>query len=292
MSALTVAGGVYHEHCIWPDWDQIYGSGGRAAAALSGHVDSITLRTYARPDTAERIATNAAVYGFNFDPVSADQTVSFEYIHSLSIPVIRPAPALIRLHAPFPVSGDVVLRFGMMEGSAVVEADRCVYDPQSAFHPERFNTNGSNANHLAIVANRSEVLALGCGSDPIASAKTLLNEGAEVVIVKLGVEGAIVVEPKTVTPVPAYKTEQVWKIGSGDVFAAMFAAAWGVRGKSPVDAVNFVSRAVAEYVTSMALPIPSAEALQKSKLPPATAGGGRNLSCRSIFHVRSALAYR
>jgi hypothetical protein len=60
MTAITIAGGVYHEHCIWPAWDQLYGSAGRAAAALVGHVDAITLRTYARADTAAAFQPYAA----------------------------------------------------------------------------------------------------------------------------------------------------------------------------------------------------------------------------------------
>ena len=47
MSALTVAGGLYHERCIWPEWNRVLGSGGRAAAAVVSHVDHITFRTYA-----------------------------------------------------------------------------------------------------------------------------------------------------------------------------------------------------------------------------------------------------
>ena len=179
MTAITIAGGVYHEHCIWPAWNQLYGSAGRAAAALVGHVDTITLRTYARADTAAALQPYAASYGFTLDPIAADQTVSFQYVHSLSVPVIRPAPARIHRNSPFTAKADVVLRFGMMEGSAVIDADRCVYDPQSAFHPEPFSENGSRAAHLAIVANRGEIRVMGGDTDPIAAAKVLLRNGAE-----------------------------------------------------------------------------------------------------------------
>jgi hypothetical protein len=54
---------------IWPDWDQLYGSAGRAAA-LSGQADKILLRTYARDDTAER---------FDFEPTAANQTEFARY---------------------------------------------------------------------------------------------------------------------------------------------------------------------------------------------------------------------
>ncbi len=275
MTAITIVGGVYHERCIWPDWDHVYGSAGRAAAALSGHVDAVTLRGYARPEVAAYFAPYARMYGFTFEPAAAELSVSFEYVHSLSVPVIRPAPVMIARHPPIPVSAPVVLRFGMLEGSARVEAERCVYDPQSAFRPEPFETNGSVAKHLAVVANRGETLALGGGDAPIAAARALLSRGAEVVVVKSGVEGAYIVEQAGVFHVPAYRTSRVWTVGSGDVFAAIFAAYWGVRGTSPVEAAQLASRAVAAYVDSMSLPAPLPAVLRESSLPEAVAVSGQ-----------------
>lgn len=275
MTAITIAGGVYHERCIWPDWDHFYGSAGRAAAALSGHVDTITLRSYARPDVATRFSPYADLYGFTFDPVHTEQVVSFEYIHSLSVPLIRPAPVMIPPNPPIPVSASVVLRFGMLEGCARVDAERCVYDPQSAFHPEPFDANGSNAKHLAIVANQGETLALGGGNDPIAAAQSLLKRGAEVVVVKSGAKGAYVVEASGVSHVSAYRTDRVWTVGSGDVFAAIFAAYWGAHGAPTVDAAELASRAVAAYVESMALPVPLPPVLLQSSRPKTVAAGGK-----------------
>ncbi|WNG60925.1 nucleoside 2-deoxyribosyltransferase [Archangium gephyra] len=275
MTAITIAGGVYHERCIWPDWDQLYGSAGRAAAALSGHVGSITLRGYARPDVATRFSQYANQYGFTFDPVHTEQVVSFEYIHSLSVPLIRPAPVMISPNPPIPVSAPVVLRFGMLEGSARVEAERCVYDPQSAFRPESFDANGSTAKHLAIVANQGETLALGGGTDPIAAARSLLKRGAEVVVVKSGAKGAYIVEASGVSHVSAYRTDRVWTVGSGDVFAAIFAAYWGAHGATAVHAAELASRAVAAYVESMALPVPLPPVLLQSSRPQAVAAGGK-----------------
>lgn len=276
MTAITIVGGVYHERCVWPDWDQIFGSGGRAAAALVGHAGKVILRAYAREDTAKRFKSlAAAAYGFEFDPVASAQTLSFEYVHSLSAPVIRPTPSRIVQNQPIQIADRVVLRFGTLEGSGRVEAERCVYDPQSAFRPEPFSQNGSKAHNLAIVGNRSEIVALGRDGDHERAAQTLIREGAEVVVVKLGASGALVVDGSASTTVPAYRSTSVWTIGSGDIFAAMFAAAWGVRNARPIDAAQFASRAVAEYVGSMALPIPSADSLAKSPLAEARAVGGR-----------------
>jgi nucleoside 2-deoxyribosyltransferase len=285
MTAITVVGGVYHERCIWPDWDNLYGSGGRAAAALSGHVDQIRLRAYARPDTSVDFAPYAAMYGFTFDPVEADQTISFEYVHSLSTPVIRPAYGRIRQNPQINVSDDLVLRFGLLEGSAVVTADRCVYDPQSAFDPEPFGTNGSSASHLAIVANRGEVLAMSRTTDPIDGARALLSAGAEVVVIKSGPGGAFVVDGNDVVHVSAYQTKSVWTIGSGDVFAAIFAARWGAHRDSPLAAAELASKAVAAYVESMALPAPTLEMLRLDQRPEAKTMPGRVYLASPFFTI-------
>jgi hypothetical protein len=136
-----------------------------------------------------------------------------------------------------------------------VTADTCIYDPQSAFIPEDFKANGSQASRLAVVANRGEVVALVKVPDPIAAARALIDDGAEVVVVKCGSAGAIVVTAMGIETVPARLTRHVWPIGSGDVFAAAFAVAWAIDVLSPPEAAEFASYAVADYVESMALPI-------------------------------------
>jgi hypothetical protein len=286
MTEITIAGGVYYEQVQWPPWDLIFGSGGRAAASLVGHIDTIELRTYARSDTAEAFQRAADVYGFSFHPEAAEQSVCFQYVHTLSTPVIVPAPARIRPIAPFRVQADAVLRFGMMEGSALVEADRCVYDPQSPLNPEPFERNGSRAAHLAIVANRGEVGALtGVAGDPVAAAQRLLGDGAEVVVVKCGAAGAIVVEKSGTREISAYQSEGVWTLGSGDVFAAIFAAYWAVHGQSAADAAELASRAVASYADTKSLPIPAAEALRTAAAEPVKAQTGRVYLAGPFFSI-------
>jgi nucleoside 2-deoxyribosyltransferase len=266
VTAISVVGGVYHEHCIWPEWDQIFGSGGRAAAAISGHVDRVRLLSYVKPEINALFQPSTIVYGFNFEPIEAAQAISFEYVHCLSNPVIRPVLERIRPNSPIDVSDDVVLRFGMLEGTAVITAKRCIYDPQSPISPERFSANGSKASQLAIVANRAEVSAMSGKSDLIEGARVLLDDGAELVVVKSGAAGAFVVKRDQVYHVPAFASERVWTIGSGDVFAAVFAAYWGVYEESAESAALLASRAVAAYAGTMALPIPAKEGLESEPL--------------------------
>jgi len=68
MTALAIVGGVYHERCVWPDWDHLFGSGGRAAASVTTYVDNVTLVSYAEATTAAEFDPYARSYGFTFHP--------------------------------------------------------------------------------------------------------------------------------------------------------------------------------------------------------------------------------
>ena len=43
---MEIAGGVYRELCCIPKWDAIFGSGGRAAAAVASLSPDSVLHTY------------------------------------------------------------------------------------------------------------------------------------------------------------------------------------------------------------------------------------------------------
>ena len=120
--------------------------------------------------------------------------------------------------------------------------------------------------------------------DPLRAATQLLEQGAEVVVVKSGAKGAYVVTSSGVAPVPPHRSKRVWTIGSGDVFAAMFAARWGVHGDSPADAAHLASLAVASYAETMALPVPSLETLRQHSAP-TTALAGRAYLAGPFFTV-------
>jgi nucleoside 2-deoxyribosyltransferase len=94
-----------------------------------------------------------------------------------------------------------------------------------------------------------------------------LRDGAEIVIAKAGAKGAWLFQSGQSHQVPAFHSKSVWKIGSGDIFTAAFAAAWGIDQADPLEAARLASRAVAEYVNSKALPIRPSSDLAGSALP-------------------------
>jgi nucleoside 2-deoxyribosyltransferase len=245
---VIVAGGVYREECIAPAWSRIFGSGGRAAVALSSLSAEVSLHAYAASQWVDDVRASFNSFGINSHLCPISSEIGFSYFHPMSSAKLM--GTLTAPEAPLEVRGSAVLRFGFVEGSAIVHAHRAVFDPQSADEALRFRENGSRANQLAIVLNEAEL------QDSTAmiglSAVHLLRErnGADLVVVKMGARGAQVYAGDDVFMVPAYISDEVFKIGSGDIFSAVFAHYWAERAESPLDAAFAASQAVARYVTT------------------------------------------
>ena len=279
---MIVVGGIYYEQCIAPEWNSYYGSGGRAAAALSGFGEPIVLHAFAPLEQREQMGLSLQTFGFEIVFYNSEASFAFSYFHPLSRPTYYAYPQELVHKSTFAIEGDVILRFGFMEGNAKVSANYAVYDPQSP-SPELFSQNGSRANHLAYVLNRSELAALFPGQDYDSAAKLLLRkESAEVALIKGGVFGVRVITSSGITAnVPAYETTSVFKIGSGDVFSAAFAYYWGVGGRSATDAARLASQSAAWYCDTRSLPLPEEEIL--SALSPVTGTSPRQIYLAAPF---------
>ncbi|SEM10483.1 pfkB family carbohydrate kinase [Variovorax sp. YR750] len=186
----------------------------------------------------------------------ASTAVAFDYHHGLETPriygVAQPLPEI-------EVSARHIVRFGMLEGDARVHGDRVVYDPQNAQNPRPFHENGSTARELALVLNQHEAsLMTGKTDVPVEEmARELLQtHKASVVVIKRGPRGALVFDGTNVHAVPAYRSQEVWKIGSGDNFVAHFAHQWMQRGRTPAESADLASRATAFYCETRSFAAP------------------------------------
>lgn len=284
---LTIVGGVYGETCIEPAWDAAFGSAGRAAHAVEMLVPGqVELATYVAADATSTVQDLADRCGAALTAYPAPQFVTFNYLHPLATPAIHPAVSDIVQAPAITIKGDVVLRYGMMEGDAIVDAEVAVYDPQSAFNPRPFSENGSKAKRLALVLNRAEVHAMTGIDDPMLAAQRLLkSEGAEVIVLKRGSHGAVVLTASGEFPIPAYQTKYVWKVGSGDVFSATFAALWGCQNLAPELAADLASRATANYVNTRHLPVGDVATLQALELLPIKPGEGTIYLAGPFFDI-------
>ena len=270
-TSLAVVGGVYRERCWKPFWDEIFGSAGRAATAIARVGGLVTLYTYLEEGARETMTARAALEGFTQHPTTVKQSVLFEYLHGLSTPQItRPSSQ----EAPLTVSAAQVIRFGMLEGDAIVAADRAVYDPQNVRSPIHFQANGSTARELALVLNRAEATALagseGRSTRDLASA-LIDQKAASVVVIKNGPYGVTVHDGKAIRSISAYRSNRVWKIGSGDVFVAHFGYRWLIEGRSAVESADLASKATAYYCDTQGFP--TLEQLEQYR--PAPVGSGQ-----------------
>lgn len=253
---VHVVGGVYREYCVHPRWYDVFGSAGRAALAIATTGSPVVLHSYTT-DATLGVLNEKAAWLDNFEVASTpiEGEVSFKYLHDMAVPVIAGIPNIP--HEPIRVTEEKVLRFGMLEGDAVVHAAWAVYDPQNAHAATPFGANGSTATHLALVLNLWEAAQLAGMADvpsEILAPVLAAQEKAEVVIIKMGPRGAFVWTPGGTAQVPAYRTKRVWKIGSGDCFVAHFANAWMHEGLSPPEAADIASRATAYYCETQGLP--------------------------------------
>jgi len=268
---ISIVGGVYEERCLRPDWHEVFGSAGRACSAIAAfdeHVD-IELHTYADANTEQVLISRAVMENCRLALRAVERTARFFYTHGLARPDVETPE---RNHPPLNLAAKNILRFGMIDGDAVVDGESVVYDPQSSLMPMPFAKNGSLAERLAVVINEGEarrMTGLRAAALPeLAHSVRQLNHAA-VVILKRGPLGAFVLDGHGEFDVPALATQNVWKIGSGDVFSGHFALHWAVRGQSAVESARMASWATATYCETGGFGAPAA--LASLGVPPVVA---------------------
>ena len=275
MNEVSVVGGVYGEECAFPIRKQVFGSAGRAAIAVSPFFSTVNLHTLLPELAANRVKPIFDSFGVDLQSHRGAEFISFEYLHCLAEPQIHPRQSRIDQQPSFHLKAELVIQFGMMECVPTVDAEICVYDPQSPSSPRGFVGSGSTARRLAFVANAAEIEAL-TGNDVDTGAQQLVvTEGAEVVVAKCGLSGARVFgKDGLLGSVPAYKTSNVFTVGSGDIFVAAFALAWGKDGLESLAAADYASRSVATYVETEARELsPIAVELGRERVPVKLMGG-------------------
>lgn len=253
---MHIVGGLYHEICLRPAWNGLFGSGGRAALTVAALSSKTILHSYFE-DFMHVALDPYRDNGIQLALKKRESGIAFAYFHPLSRPHLEANDP--EEQEPIEVVGDTVLRFGLVEGDAIVSARRAILDPQGSMNAQDFHSNGSAAEELAIVLNEIEMKSYAGDLAPEEAARELIcAKQANVVVIKRGFRGAIVVNKSLKAhEVPAFKSPNVFKIGTGDVFSALFSLFWGERGISPVDAAHKASAGVAEYAANRRLPVHS-----------------------------------
>lgn len=253
---LTIIGGTYLEICDNPTYHELYGSGLRAAAALSGVVAKINYISCIGKKEEKNAKSICDTFGIaSFFTIQKD-TAIFHYYHPLSKPTIFEVDTYDQKISLTDIAVENMLYYGMIEATVKVNAKYMVYDPQNHVS---FSDTGSTVEHLALILNKKEALLLSKLEEgtPLEDVGIFLlsNQHAEAVVIKDGSNGALAIDKSGVREIPVYKTSSVWPIGSGDIFSAVFAWQWIVEKKSPFDSAILSSQYTANYCQTQLLPL-------------------------------------
>ncbi len=245
---MKIIGGIYREICIDPRSDNLYGSALRSAVAISKGCDDLSLVGMVEPKIKENVAMLAKTFKFKVEIKYREKEIGFIYDTSLSTPRIY---GLMTNSIPtVEASATNIICFAMVEANIKVSADHLVVDPQGL--SEIDGRISWSAKHLAIVANKWEAAGL-LGTGENLDSETLAEKlqekyDAEVVVVKCGALGAVVLDSGDILRIPAYYTNKINPIGSGDVFSSVFAFYWAEMRANPKIAAENASKATAEWV--------------------------------------------
>lgn len=241
---MIVVGGTYHESVEVGGYSEDLGGSAFRAARLLGQENALV--TAVEPQMTEILAGACETLRLDLNNVGRDRAVGFHYLAPFVEPTLAGKGAA--LSAGLAVTGQSVLVFGIVEdGERRVSADMLVYDPQSVDDRSFEFLANVEVGRLAICANRSEIMALGCQPTLESSAIAVLNlTGAEVVVAKAGALGALIVSPGSIEWIGAVPSSTVRKVGTGDVFSATFAHAW-THGVPALGASRFASASTAAW---------------------------------------------
>jgi nucleoside 2-deoxyribosyltransferase len=298
---MLIIGGIYEEICAAPEWNQIFGSAGRAACAIYAIFKSrVKLVGCYSKANYEALKACFAPYHVDLDIKLGKGHVVFEYVHPLARPKCY-ATGMYLSASTISASANLVLFFGMMEGIPRISANTLIIDPQGRKLTELLRSDFIKARRIAIVANLDEISEQpNLRVDGNVRELFRIRDSIDLIIVKMGIEGALLFSRNRKKPlrILPYQSNKIFKIGSGDIFSATFAHAWGKLAMNPAQAADMASRAVAFYVNDPYLNF-NRKTLRKAKPIKRVRKSGRvylaapffTLADKSVLNeARSALA--
>src|SRR5258708_37729481 len=121
---LTIVGGAYREVCLDPTWDYLFGSGVRAAAAVSALAQrrkrEVQLHCWISQAFREDLQIVANSFRFVVVPYDRVQEIEFQYDHPLGSPRLFPATKNVDAAAPQAIVAENVLAFSLIEAHPTI----------------------------------------------------------------------------------------------------------------------------------------------------------------------------
>lgn len=260
---MIIVGGTYLELCRYPKWQRLFGSGMRAAIAASGLSEGTVLHTYVPSVWKSDVEVTLSSFGIVGELAHTRHELIFEYLDTLQKSYIPDVPGDDEQEQSLDVQGDVVLRFGFMEGNAKVDGRTVVYVPQNSY--EAFHSNRSTAERLAMIVSEEELLGFGGLDHHVKPTEEILTRAAQnifdmkpapqVLLSRDRLGGLQLFLSEAPILIKSYAAGSYFRIGVGDVLAAAFTHAWGELGMEPLDAADFAARSIAYFVEDARLPL-------------------------------------
>jgi len=245
---INIVGGTYREI----DYDEVsvelYGSGFRGVKFLLENKCEVHFSTLGNDETNNFLNENQKVYKeFTFELKPCKDIITFKYSFPLDNPSIFPNILNITKENSITVKGDNIIAFGMLEADYSISGEKVVYDPQTSIKPNKFSDFGE-AKELVYIVNKNEANSIA-GSDNIDLIKDYFfeKEKATAFIIKDGPFGATLYYEDKIIQIPSYITNNVFKIGSGDIFTTSFGYYWMHKKLSIEDSAKLASQSTALF---------------------------------------------
>lgn len=245
---INVIGGIYREI----DYDdisvEIYGSGFRGVKFLLENKCNIRFHTAGNQDIMFYLRENQKVYdNFSFNCYEYNEIITFKYSFSLDQPTIFPNLLNIAKVNPINVISENIIAFGMLEAEYLITGSKIVYDPQTSIKPNKFSEIGT-ADELVYILNRDEAVSIASTTRIDEIKNYFFNkENVKAFIIKDGPFGAILYLKESEVRIPSYITNNVQKIGSGDIFTSSFGYYWMEKCLSIEESAIYASKSTAIY---------------------------------------------
>jgi len=256
---VKIIGGTYREIDIDTITHNIFGSGLRAVNFfLENSGQEISYYTVGNKLIESHLENFKNVYPkFNYKVSNSNQVLTFKYDFATDEPRIYPNPRILKDKPTIEVSNGNIICFGMLDAEFCINAQKVVYDPQTGINPAKFSDYGKTE-ELIYIVNHGEAKSI---SNQIELEGILSfffdEEKVKAVIIKDGPHGARLYESKSnFYHIPAYKTKNVYKIGSGDVFTSSFAFFWFNQKYTIRESALRASKSTAIFCNSMTYKLP------------------------------------
>lgn len=224
---ISVIGGTYREI----DYDyvsmEIFGSGFRCCKFLLENKIKVNYYTSGNDEVRDYLKENKKVYNdFDFKLVENKELITFKYSFALDHPNIFPNILNLKKTETIQIKDENIICYGMLETEYSVNGKKVVYDPQTAISPKSFKGIGT-AEQLVYIVNLSEAKSISSQEETIKIKDYFFEEEkVTALIIKNGPFGAKLYYDNKVFTIPSYITDNVNKIGSGDIFTSSFGYYW------------------------------------------------------------------